>query len=184
MSLANVKGVGKSTQAVLADHGIFSVEELAAADTERLAKIPGFSKAKAQRIVLAAKALVGNLAKARFSRSLQSDADSTPAAGAPISLTSPELYINREMSLLEFNYRVLAQAEDVGTPLLERLNFLCISCSNMDEFFEVRVASVLQKADLGSTQSETDNLSPHELLPVIAPAPTSWWRNSTACSIR
>ncbi|TAN52515.1 MAG: polyphosphate kinase 1 [Methylococcaceae bacterium] len=169
MSLANVKGVGKSTQAVLCEHGIFSVEELAAADMERLAKIPGFGKAKALRIVRAAKALVGNLAKARISRTLQRDAEpSRPKqAGDPPSLTAPELYINRELSQLEFNRRVLAQAEDTATPLLERLNFLCISCSNMDEFFEVRVASVLQKADLGSTHTEPDNFAPAELLTLI-----------------
>lgn len=169
MSLANVKGVGKSTQAVLADHGILSVEELAAADIDRLTKIPGFSRAKALRIIRAAKALVGNLAKARISGDTPGEGDSqAPAGDAPLPLTSHELYINRELSQLEFNRRVLAQAEDLGTPLLERLNFLCISCSNMDEFFEVRVASVLQKADLGAALTGQDRMSPHELLTVIA----------------
>ena len=49
-----------------------------------------------------------------------------------------DLYFNRELSLLEFNKRVLAQAEDLDIPLLERVRFLCISCTNLDEFFEVR----------------------------------------------
>ena len=63
----------------------------------------------------------------------------------PIDIKAPELYFNRELSLLDFNSRVLAQALDENTPLLERLRFLCISNTNMDEFFEVRVAGVKQK---------------------------------------
>ena len=53
-----------------------------------------------------------------------------------IDLQKPEVYINRELSLLEFNKRVLAQAKDEKVPMLERLNCLCISCSNLDEFYE------------------------------------------------
>ncbi|HMH69022.1 MAG TPA: RNA degradosome polyphosphate kinase, partial [Pinirhizobacter sp.] len=61
----------------------------------------------------------------------------TPAAPA---LDAPALYLNRELAALEFNFRVLAQAQDPAVPLLERLRYLAIVCSNLDEFFEVRVA--------------------------------------------
>ncbi|WP_020161152.1 MULTISPECIES: polyphosphate kinase 1 [Methylobacter] len=85
-----------------------------------------------------------------------------------IDLQKPELYINRELSLLEFNKRVLAQAKDENVPLLERLNYLCISCSNLDEFFEVRVASVLQMATMDPKAIGSDGLTPHEQLEQIA----------------
>ena len=59
-------------------------------------------------------------------------------------------YINRELSMLEFNKRVLAQAQDTTVPLLDRLRFLCISCTNLDEFFEIRVAGLKQRMELGA----------------------------------
>ena len=89
------------------------------------------------------------------------------APPSPNDLSSPDLYINRELSLLEFNRRVLAQSLDEDVPLLERLRFLCIASSNLDEFFEIRVAGVKQMAELGSVQAAADNLSPAELLRVI-----------------
>jgi polyphosphate kinase len=64
-------------------------------------------------------------------------------------LQDPALYINRELSQLEFNFRVLAQAMDERVPLLERLRYLCISCTNLDEFFEIRVAAVRHAIDYG-----------------------------------
>jgi polyphosphate kinase len=79
-----------------------------------------------------------------------------------IDLTSPELYINREHSLLEFNFRVLAQALDETLPLLERLNYLCISCSNLDEFYEVRVASLIQMAEMDPNLVSSDGLTINE----------------------
>jgi len=81
-----------------------------------------------------------------------------------IELSNPEYFINRELSLLEFNRRVLAQAKDKSTPLLERLFFLCISSSNIDEFFEIRVAGLKQQVAFGSVQSGPDKLSPSEQL--------------------
>src|SRR5579885_2954367 len=62
-----------------------------------------------------------------------------PEPKAP-DLKAPELYLNRELAQLDFNFRVLAQAQDRSVPLLERLRFMCICNSNLDEFFEVQVA--------------------------------------------
>ena len=83
-------------------------------------------------------------------------------------LSNPEFYINRELSLLEFNVRVLAQALDEKLPLLERLNYLCISCSNLDEFYEVRVASLLQMAEMDANVVSSDGLTINEQLDKIA----------------
>jgi polyphosphate kinase len=72
-------------------------------------------------------------------------------------------FLNRELSLLAFNRRVLAQAADHRIPLLERLRFLCIFSSNLDEFFEVRVASIRAKIKLESHVTEADGLLPQEV---------------------
>jgi polyphosphate kinase len=85
---------------------------------------------------------------------------STDVAG----LANPELYINRELSLLEFHRRVLAQAQEERVPLLERLRYLCISSSVLDEFFEIRVAGLKQQEAYRATQRGPDNLSPSEQL--------------------
>jgi len=66
-------------------------------------------------------------------------------------LRDPSLYINRELSQLEFNHRVLAQAMDESMPLLERLRYLCISCTNLDEFFEIRVATIRTALEFGGS---------------------------------
>jgi polyphosphate kinase len=79
----------------------------------------------------------------------------------------PALYINRELSLLEFNHRVLEQAKDTTNPLLERLRFLCISSTNLDEFFEIRVAGLMQKAEVGAIQVGADQMQPTEVLAAI-----------------
>src|ERR1039457_6915078 len=65
------------------------------------------------------------------------------------NLQASQLYINRELSFLEFNQRVLEQAKDRRIPLLERVKFLCISCANLDEFFEIRVASLKELVEAG-----------------------------------
>ncbi len=82
-------------------------------------------------------------------------------------LKAPDFYINRELSFLEFNERVLELAFDGSVPLLERLKFLCISSSNLDEFFEIRVAGLKHLQEIGSVQLAPDALSIPEQLGAI-----------------
>ncbi|MET0533073.1 MAG: polyphosphate kinase 1 [Steroidobacter sp.] len=84
-----------------------------------------------------------------------------------VNLKAPEHYINRELSFLNFNQRVLAQAHDERLPLLERIRFLGISCSNLDEFFEIRVASLKQRQELGSLTGGPDGMTVPEQLVAI-----------------
>ncbi len=94
-------------------------------------------------------------------------ASSRPAAPRP-ELIDPRLYLNRELSLLEFDRRVLAQAQDPGVPLLERLRFLTICSTNLDEFFEIRVAGLKEQVNFGVQQFGSDGLSPQETLRRVA----------------
>jgi polyphosphate kinase len=79
----------------------------------------------------------------------------------------PSLFLNRELSLLAFHRRVLAQARDDKVPLLERLRFLGISCTNLDEFFEVRVATIRHQLNYPGSQPWPDGRSPNEVLAAI-----------------
>ncbi len=76
-------------------------------------------------------------------------------------------YINRERSLMEFNRRVLAQAKNPNIPLLERLKFLCISSSNMDEFFEVRLASLYELQSDPGARTKPDNMVPEQAVDML-----------------
>ncbi|HEY6058150.1 MAG TPA: hypothetical protein VIV06_08960, partial [Candidatus Limnocylindrales bacterium] len=93
------------------------------------------------------------------------------AARTPRRVQAPEPlpYINRELSWLEFNARVLHEARDVRNPLLERVKFLAIFASNLDEFFQVRVAGLHQQAAARATSTSPDGLSPTEQLAAIRP---------------
>jgi polyphosphate kinase len=80
---------------------------------------------------------------------------------------NPALYINRELSWIEFNRRVLAEAQDPRQPLLERIKFLSIFCSNLDEFFMIRVAGVREQVHAGVTKLSPDGNTPTEQLTAI-----------------
>src|SRR3954463_8234676 len=81
-----------------------------------------------------------------------------PPAHGPFS--APEYFINRELSWIEFNRRVLEEAQDPTQPLIERVKFLAIVSSNFDEFFEIRVAGIKQQIE-----SETSDVGPDGLTP-------------------
>src|ERR1035437_5142867 len=83
------------------------------------------------------------------------------------TLHSPDLYINRELSLLEFQNRVLEEAENANSPLLERVKFLSILGSNLDEFFMVRVAGLLNQLESGVLDTGPDKMAPAQQLEAI-----------------
>ena len=80
----------------------------------------------------------------------------TPTSPDGDALNSPDLYINRELSLLDFQCRVLEEAADQDNPLLERLKFLAILGSNLDEFFMVRVAGLMKQVASGRAEVGRD----------------------------
>ena len=90
------------------------------------------------------------------------------AALAPPEYTYNDRYINRELSILDFHLRVLEQAVDPLHPLLERMNFLLIFSRNLDEFFEIRVAGMMEQLDLGNESHSPDGLTPKQVLDQIS----------------
>ncbi|MCA1660616.1 MAG: hypothetical protein LC642_08805, partial [Verrucomicrobiaceae bacterium] len=81
--------------------------------------------------------------------------------------SAPENFINRELSWLEFNRRVLEEAQDPTQPLIERVKFLTIFSSNLDEFFEIRVAGIKQQIESETSDIGPDGLTPTETFNAI-----------------
>ena len=96
-----------------------------------------------------------------------------------LDLTKPEYFYNRELSWLKFNLRVLKEAMVKDTPLLERLKFIAISASNLDEFFMVRVASLWSNFDNGVEKRDASGMSVHEQLVAISQAAHEQVRTQT-----
>ncbi|HEX3052400.1 MAG TPA: polyphosphate kinase 1 [Aggregatilineaceae bacterium] len=94
------------------------------------------------------------------------DTQSLPPIG-DVDLRDPALYINRELSMLEFNYRVLEEALDPTIPLLERVKFLAIFANNMDEFFMIRVSGLREQVAAGVIETPADGLTPAQQLAAI-----------------
>src|SRR5438067_13705644 len=100
----------------------------------------------------------------------------------PPSLDDPSLYINRELSWLEFNRRVLEEAQDANVPLLERVKFLAIFSSNLDEFFMVRVGGLQQKVQAGiAVGSGADRMAPRDQLAAIGQAVRQMFAEAYRC---
>src|SRR6056297_2221537 len=96
-----------------------------------------------------------------------SDTDDDGDADGAVDLDDPEWYLNRELSKLEFNERVLHEAEDERNPLLERVKFLSIFTRNMDEFFMKRVGGLKQQIAAEVTERTPDGRTPDEQLAEI-----------------
>jgi polyphosphate kinase len=96
------------------------------------------------------------------------EAQMNPAMPKREALQRPELYINRELSALEFHRRILELASDPQVPLLERLRFLCLSCTGLDKFFEINVGGLKERIERGTSFMRRDGLSPAETLAAIA----------------
>ena len=105
----------------------------------------------------------------------------SPLPGKTARLDDPGLYLNRELSLLVFQQRVLEEAEDPRNPLLERVQFLSILFSNLDEFFMVRVAGLMQQVESGNPELSIDGKSPIVQLEAIRTAVTDLVTRAYGC---
>lgn len=104
-----------------------------------------------------------------------------PETSPAIDLTAPRLYINRELSFLQFNWRVLEEALGKRHPLLERVKFLAIFASNLDEFFMIRVSGLVRQLAGGVREAPPDGMTPAEQLAAIRGTILPWLGQQVAC---
>ena len=107
--------------------------------------------------------------------------ETVPVAGAPVDLNDPRLFIDRELSLLDFFRRVLEEAQDPTNPLLERVRFLSIVSSNLAEFFMVRVAGLKQQIDAGVGETSLAGMNPAQQLEAVRDRSQELMRETRRC---
>ncbi len=124
-----------------------------------------------------------SVAPAKTSKTLITDKNIKPfdSKTASYDLNDPALFINRELSLLEFNWRVLEEAKNEENSILERAKFLAIFSSNIDEFFMVRVAGLMQQVAVGVTDVPADGLTPTEQLRAIRKKIRAYFKEMHRC---
>jgi polyphosphate kinase len=116
-----------------------------------------------------------------FANSAAHKASGNGRLASHVDLKDPSLYINRELSLLAFQRRVLEETQDETNPLLERLKFLSIVGSNLDEFFMVRVAGLKRQVEAGSPEVGPDGMSPADQLEAIRTEVNALMTNAARC---
>ena len=104
-----------------------------------------------------------------------------PSKTNPEAFTDPSLFINRELGLLDFQQRVLSEAQDEDNPLLERVKFLAIFGSNMDEFFMVRVSGIRKLVEANVTEIAADGMTPREQLAAIRKRALELYKEAHQC---
>src|ERR1051326_5810113 len=111
----------------------------------------------------------------------QTTSEEVRGAPAAPDFRNPALFLNRELSWLEFNRRVLQEARDGRTPLLERVKFLSIFASNLDEFFQVRVAGLREQVAAKLSELTPDGMTPEDQLRAIPPVVGELQREEGIC---
>jgi len=195
MELERIKGIGPIFARKLSTSQIYTVSQLAHStpDTlEAIVKAPPWRRPDYAHWIQQAQVLLHTQNPPQVPR--DSDAALTPPESETkmmmpetptIDLDSPELYLNRELTWLQFNWRVLEEAMDETHPLLERVKFLSIFSNNLDEFFMIRVSGLRQQLELGLVETSDDAMSPAEQLAAIRRTlepmlqqQVEYWKNS------